>query len=83
MSMKKKFTLLFVVLFCLLAVVRMQSNSDSLSTQFQEIPEEQRMAVYWYWISDNISVEGVQKDLEAMKHAGITKPLLGISGRQM
>ena len=77
MSMKKKFTLLFVVLFCLLAVVRMQSNSDSLSTQFQEIPEEQRMAVYWYWISDNISVEGVQKDLEAMKHAGITKAFIG------
>lgn len=75
--MKKKFTLLFVVLFCLLAVVRMQSQSDKLQLRFQEIPEEQRMAVYWYWISDNISVEGVQKDLEAMKQAGITKAFIG------
>ncbi|MCF0196754.1 MAG: glycoside hydrolase family 2, partial [Bacteroidaceae bacterium] len=36
-----------------------------------------RCAVYWYWMSDNISVEGVQHDLEAMKRAGITRAFIG------
>jgi hypothetical protein len=26
---------------------------------------------YWYWIGDDISKEGITKDLEAMKEAGI------------
>ena len=77
MIMKKKFVFLFLTLLCLLAAVRMQSGSDSLSVNFRTVPDEQRMAVYWYWISDNISAEGVKKDLEAMKEAGITKAFIG------
>lgn len=28
-------------------------------------------SVYWYWMSDNISKEGVVKDLQAMKRVSI------------
>ena len=40
---------------------------------FREIPDSIRVGCYWYWISDNISKEGVIKDLHAMKEAGITR----------
>lgn len=37
---------------------------------FREIPDSIRVGCYWYWISDNISKEGVVKDLYAMKRQG-------------
>jgi len=40
-------------------------------------PDTMPIGVYWYWISDNISKEGVLKDLEAMKQAGITRAFIG------
>ncbi|MCR4921414.1 MAG: glycoside hydrolase family 2 [Bacteroidaceae bacterium] len=53
------------------------SGSDKLRKDFRHVPESQRMAVYWYWMSDNISVEGVEHDLEAMKKAGIGRAFIG------
>lgn len=38
------------------------------------------IAVYWYWLNDNISEEGVVKDLEAMKRAGIGRAYIGFQG---
>jgi hypothetical protein len=38
--------------------------------------------VYWYWINDNISREGVVKDLQAMKQAGINSVFIGNIGDQ-
>lgn len=54
-----------------------KSRSEVLYTQFQTANSEQKVAVYWYWISDNISVEGVKHDLEAMKKAGIERAFIG------
>ena len=61
---------------CLL-LVACKSSRNSLSEQFQSARSEQRIAVYWYWLSDNISVEGVERDLEAMKRAGIGRAFIG------
>lgn len=36
--------------------------------------------VYWYWLSGNISCEGIRKDLEAMKRAGIDRAYIGDVG---
>ena len=36
--------------------------------------------VYWYWISDNVSKEGVVKDLQSMKKAGINRAFIGNIG---
>jgi hypothetical protein len=35
---------------------------------------------YWYWLSDNISKEGVIRDLQAMKQAGINSAFIGNIG---
>ncbi|MDR3340580.1 MAG: glycoside hydrolase family 2, partial [Candidatus Symbiothrix sp.] len=47
---------------------------------FVHPPETIRTGVYWYWISDNISKEGVIKDLQAMKTAGINSAFIGNIG---
>ena len=57
------------------AIAQPQTGSgqeiDDLRKGFAEVPDSIRTAVYWYWISDNISEDGVVKDLHAMKQAGI------------
>lgn len=47
---------------------------------FQSPPDSIQTSVYWYWISGNISKEGVVKDLEAMKRAGINRAFIGNVG---
>jgi len=47
---------------------------------FRELPDSIRIGCYWYWLSDNISKEGVIKDLHAMKKAGITRAYIGNIG---
>jgi hypothetical protein len=37
-------------------------------------------SIYWYWLSDNISKEGVVKDLHAMKKVGINRAFIGNIG---
>lgn len=49
----------------------------ALEEAFRNPPEETRPWVYWYWLNDNISKEGITADLEAMKAAGIGEALIG------
>ena len=37
-------------------------------------------SVYWYWISGNVSKEGVAADLESMKRIGIDRAFIGNIG---
>lgn len=56
---------------------------DSISTvemNFKDTPASQPLGVYWYWIGGNMSQEGVIKDLDAMKAAGITRVQIGMVG---
>jgi len=55
-------------------------TAECLQQGFREIPDSIQTAVYWYWISDNISKDGVIKDLHAMKDAGINRAFLGSMG---
>lgn len=50
---------------------------DPLETGFITPPAQTKPWCYWYWISDNISKEGITKDLEAMKRIGIGEALMG------
>jgi hypothetical protein len=43
-------------------------------------PDSMQLGVYWYWISGNVSKEGVIRDLEAMKKVGINRALIGNIG---
>lgn len=50
---------------------------DSLSGIFKTPGDSVQTSVYWYWISGYISEDGVRKDLEAMKRAGINRAFIG------
>lgn len=56
-------------------------NTDSeLADGFRTPPDSIQTSVYWYWISGIVSEEGVVKDLEAMKRAGINRAFIGNIG---
>jgi hypothetical protein len=42
-----------------------------LAAQFDSPPMEYRPCVWWHWMGSNFRKEGITKDLEAMKEAGI------------
>jgi hypothetical protein len=50
---------------------------DALETGFATMPAQTQPWCYYYWVSDNISKEGITKDLEAMKRFGIGEALIG------
>ena len=77
--MKRKFRYVFAAMCVSLAACSsmFESSGEKLQENFQRVPESHRVAVYWYWMSDNISVEGVEHDLEAMKKAGIGRAFIG------
>lgn len=49
----------------------------SLESGFITPPEATKPYVYWYWISGNISKEGITRDLEAMQRVGISEAFIG------
>lgn len=53
---------------------------DSLRANFRNPPSSVQTAAYWYWISNNVSKEGVVKDLQAMKDVGINRAFIGSIG---
>jgi hypothetical protein len=55
-------------------------TQDELEKGFINPPDSVKPWVYWYWISDNNSKEGITKDLEAMARVGIGEALIGNIG---
>lgn len=55
-------------------------QKQQLDIDFIAPPESIQTSVYWYWISDNISKEGVVRDLESMKAVGINRAFIGNIG---
>lgn len=53
------------------------SNLNQLKSGFVTPAEDNNLWCYWYWIGDDISKDGITKDLEAMKAAGIGGALIG------
>lgn len=72
-------------LMCLLASKALFSQTlkkalnpmKAIETGFITAPKDIQTSVYWYWISDNISKEGVVRDLESMKRVGINRAFIG------
>lgn len=67
---------ILVLVFAALSVIAALA-SDSLENGFANPPAETKPWCYWYWISDNVSKEGITKDLEAMARVGIGEALIG------
>ena len=55
-------------------------DKNVLESGFVNPAEQVQTSVYWYWISGNISEEGVKKDLYSMKEAGINRAFIGNIG---
>jgi hypothetical protein len=55
-------------------------QSQNLESNFVEPPNSIQTSVYWYWISNHLSKEGVIHDLHAMKAAGINRAFIGNIG---
>ncbi len=53
---------------------------SNLEKSFKIPPDTVQTSTYWYWMSDNISKEGVVKDLQAMKRVGINRAFIGNIG---
>ena len=53
------------------------SNYETIKSGFVTPTDDNTLWCYWYWIGDDISKEGITKDLEAMKAAGIGGALIG------
>ena len=51
--------------------------ADELTAGFANPPEETKPWCYWYWISDNVTKEGITHDLEAMARVGIGEAMIG------
>ncbi|EWH09788.1 family 2 glycoside hydrolase [Catenovulum agarivorans DS-2] len=52
--------------------------ADELKANFKAPPDAVKPWVYWYWINDHISKEGVENDLKKMQEQGISTALIGI-----
>ena len=46
-------------------------QTNNLVDGFQNPPNSARPRVWWHWMNGNVTKEGIQKDLEWMKRAGI------------
>ena len=85
--MRSRPTFLTGLIFLLIACHTPKSVVDSnlidaatLEDGFVNPPSSIQTSIYWYWMSDNISKEGVVKDLHAMKMAGINRAFIGNIG---
>jgi len=64
-----------------------RENQENVTRQFLaegfvNPPDSVKPWVYWYWISDNNTAEGITKDLEAMARVGIGEALIGNIGNE-
>jgi hypothetical protein len=70
--MKSPHLRLFTALLTLLAAALNASAAPPpLAEQFRTPPDASRPWCFWYWVNNNISREGITRDLEAMKSVGI------------
>ena len=84
-------TCLSLILICFIVTDSKGQNSNTIlpyqsadfkaiETDFITAADSIQTSVYWYWLSGNVSKEGVVKDLEAMKKVGINRAFIGDIG---
>jgi hypothetical protein len=75
-------TVLLMTGLAITSCCNQKADTTALRAEFAEPPSDVRIGVYWYWMKDNISKDGVVRDLQAMKLAGITRAFIGNIGDQ-
>ncbi|MDR2473509.1 MAG: glycosyl hydrolase [Tannerella sp.] len=71
MKNNKLYYTLIITLLILLDGCGICDSKTPLEQGFDEPPTSAKPGVYWYFMDGNLSAEGMTKDLEAMKNAGI------------
>lgn len=69
-----------ILLLIVFSAVSIQGQTTFLEKGFRIPSDSVRIGTFWYWVSDNISCEGVIADLDAMKKAGINLAFIGFIG---
>ncbi|MFT6324431.1 MAG: hypothetical protein ACJAWO_001994, partial [Halieaceae bacterium] len=62
---------------CTVPIKTSQADFDTIVSNFKTPTNDNTLWCYWYWIGDDISKEGITKDLESMKAAGIGAAFIG------
>ncbi|MDR2859947.1 MAG: glycoside hydrolase family 2 [Mediterranea sp.] len=77
--MKKKSLFTLAIIFLLCACHHSLTSDDFSAAEqgFITPPDSVRIGCYWYWLNDNLSKDGIIKDLQAMKKAGINRAFIG------
>ncbi len=89
--MKRIHSILFVAIFRIIFIVglsitftccsppgsKSSGEYDRIQEEFITPAESNKLWCYYYWIGDDISKEGITKDLEAMKEFGLGTVLIG------
>lgn len=66
-----------LALFFWVFLVGVSMSADALEQGFARPPAATKPWVYWYWITDNLSAEGITRDLESMAAIGIGEAFIG------
>ena len=62
---------------CTAPIKTSQVDFETIVSDFKTPTDANTLWCYWYWIGDDISKEGITKDLESMKAAGIGAAFIG------
>lgn len=73
----KRSKLLLLLLCCSLACRAANTDRKYLESNFRTPPAYSKPAIYWYWMNEHVSKEGITKDLEAMLRVGIGEVFIG------
>ncbi|MGK7397301.1 MAG: glycosyl hydrolase [Candidatus Cyclobacteriaceae bacterium M3_2C_046] len=66
----------FVILVFVLGTCTTPTEINDLERSFRNPPAASQALTWWHWINGNVSKEGISKDLEAMKTAGVQGAIL-------
>ncbi|WP_051697524.1 glycosyl hydrolase [Prevotella sp. 10(H)] len=53
------------------------NNIDKMYEGFVNLPDSTKLGTYWYWLNENVSKEGITKDLEALHSKGMGEVYIG------
>ena len=71
----KKIKNLFICTAVVFALTCCTNVDKQFETDFVNPPVSVQTSIYWFWIQGHISKDGVIKDLQSMKAAGINRAL--------
>lgn len=53
------------------------SSDDNLTVRFVRPPDDAKPWIYWYWINNHVSREGITRDLQSLANLGVGAVFLG------